>query len=700
MNAPPGPSPLPRLTPRPDVQGLRALAVILVILDHAGVPWLRGGFVGVDVFFVVSGFLISSLLLHELTATGRVRIGRFYARRARRILPAATVVLVATAVFAAVRLSTTRVAEVVDDVRWSAFFAANVHFSRLGTDYFQQDRAVSPVQHFWSLAVEEQFYLCWPALLVVVGAVMVRRRLTTVTVLVGAGSVLSLTWSVLLTSHAPTQAYFSSATRAWELAVGALLALAGRLLPRLPRPLRHVLAVAGLAAVLVAALRYDTATPFPGRYALLPVLGTAALLAAGATGAVGVARLLVLPPLRYVGDISYSLYLWHWPVLVLGAAYVGTSPDTSARAALLAVIVCLSVLTYHLVENPFRRARGPLLRGRRALALWPVALAAVLLSGGWAQAHATGALQARIAGHPAGRPPPRPAAADVADVPERMSSPPVPIRRRLADALRLVDSDAAIPFPLQNLEGLDDDVWNHSFTCYAGWQDEEHEICPMGDRDATRTVVLYGNSHAGMWTPSLDRLGRRDGYRVIPLVKVGCAPFDVEQTDHGSPYPQCPAFRRWAVAQIARLHPDVVVLAYGGLFAGLESDRSIGKAWVSGVESTVRRLRPLAADTKVISDITNLDFPPGDCITRPDSTTSSCMTPEQEVTRLGNSLTRRAVTRLGGEFVDVTGLVCLRRRCPLIVDRIITYRDSAHLTLTWSNLVTDELGRRLRLFTP
>ena len=266
------------------MQGLRAVAVAMVILDHAAVPWLRGGFVGVDVFFVVSGFLISSLLLHEVTDTGRLRIGHFYARRARRILPAATVVLVVTSVFAAVELSTTKVTEIAQDVRWAAFFAANVHFARLDTDYFEQDRAVSPVQHFWSLAVEEQFYLVWPVLLLVVAGVAVRGRLTVITVLVSSAWLLSLTWSVVVTPRSPTASYFSSTTRAWELATGALLALAGHLLPHMPRLARHALSIVGLVGLTVAAVSYDSSTPFPGWRALLPVLGTASLLAAGAAG--------------------------------------------------------------------------------------------------------------------------------------------------------------------------------------------------------------------------------------------------------------------------------------------------------------------------------------------------------------------------------------------------------------------------------
>ena len=684
--------PLPRLSPRADVQGLRALAVAMVIFDHAAVPWLRGGFVGVDVFFVVSGFLISALLLHEVTATGRVRIGHFYARRARRILPAATVVLVATSVFAALELSTTKVVEIVQDVRWAAFFAANVHFARLGTDYFEQDRAVSPVQHFWSLAVEEQFYLVWPVLLLVVALVgAARGMLRVVTVLLCGTWLLSLIWSVVLTPRSPTASYFSSATRAWELATGALLALVGHLLPRMPRLVRHVLSALGLVGLVVAAVSYDSSEPFPGWRALLPVLGAAALLAAGAAGEVGAGRLLTLSPLRYVGDISYSLYLWHWPVLVLGAKYVGDSRSTMETVVMLSVVLALSVCSYHLVENPVRRWRGTILSGRRALGMWPVALTSVVLATVWAGAHATKVFQERLAG----------ASSAVTRAPAGAPPRPVPIARRLANASRLVDSNAPIPFPLQNLDGLKKDVWQFHFTCYSSWKDVGHKICALGDPNAKRTVVLYGNSHAGMWASSLGALGRRDGYRVIPLVKVGCSPFNVEQKNQGAPYPECPAFRRWALRRIDELRPDVVVLAHGGQFTVQPPPgQSFGEMWTKGVSSAVRHMRRLTPEVKVISDITNLDFSPDDCITDPDSTMSSCLAREQKITQIGNSITRRASERLGADFVDVTGLVCLRRRCPIIVDHIVTYHDPGHLSETWTNAISDEFGHLLDLFAP
>ena len=321
---------LPALAPRPDVQGLRALAVCVVIVGHAHIAGFTGGYVGVDVFFVVSGYLISTLLLREATSTGHVRVGAFYARRARRILPAAGLVLAVTSVFAAIELPLSRVPAIVGDARWAAFFLANVHFSQIGTDYFQQDRATSPVQHTWSLAVEEQFYLVWPLALLLVFWLFARRRLLVTRIVVLAAWSASLVWSVVLTESSPVAAYFSSATRAWELATGALLALAGHQLSRLPAWARHVLAVVGLAAIAAAVGWYDESTAFPGWHAALPVAGAAALLAAGAAGTVGAARVLTLKPVRYVGDISYSLYLWHWPVLIMGVFLIGHQPERAA----------------------------------------------------------------------------------------------------------------------------------------------------------------------------------------------------------------------------------------------------------------------------------------------------------------------------------------------------------------------------------
>jgi peptidoglycan/LPS O-acetylase OafA/YrhL len=301
---------------RRELQGLRAVAVLLVVLDHAGVPFLRGGYVGVDVFFVLSGYLITGLLLRQARRGGRIRLSEFYVRRARRILPAAVLTLVVTDLVAHQLLNLVRARQAVSDSVWAAFFMANVHFAQEGSDYFSQLQPPSPVQHYWTLAVEEQFYLVWPVVLAGVLTVpCLRRRLLWIVL---AAAAASLAWSIHSTATDATYAYYSTATRAWELAVGAALAIAA---PRL----RGAAAWLGLACICTAAVAFSSSTPFPGYAALLPTVGAALVIAASNGSA---SRLLSRAPLRYVGDRSYAFYLWHWPVLVIAAEYVGHDLST------------------------------------------------------------------------------------------------------------------------------------------------------------------------------------------------------------------------------------------------------------------------------------------------------------------------------------------------------------------------------------
>ena len=348
---------------RRELQGLRAVAVLLVVLDHAGLPFLQGGYVGVDVFFVLSGYLITGLLLRQARRDGRIRLSDFYVRRARRILPAAVLTLVVTDLVAHQLLNLVRAREAVSDSVWAAFFMANVHFAREGSDYFSQLQPPSPVQHYWTLAVEEQFYLVWPVVLAAVLAVpFLRRRLLWIVLAAGGAS---LAWSIHSTATDATYAYYSTATRAWELALGAALAIAA---PRL----RGAAAWLGLACICTAAVAFSSSTSFPGYAALLPTVGAALVIAAGRGSA---SRLLSLAPFRYVGDRSYAFYLWHWPVLVIAAEYVGHELSTVVRLGLLVGAFGLSILSYALYENPIRQMRW---RPQTGALLWPASAAVIL----------------------------------------------------------------------------------------------------------------------------------------------------------------------------------------------------------------------------------------------------------------------------------------------------------------------------------
>jgi peptidoglycan/LPS O-acetylase OafA/YrhL len=371
---------------RPDIEGMRAVAVGLVLLFHGfGAPF-TGGFVGVDVFFVISGFLITNLLLNERTRTGRISISRFYARRVRRILPAATLVVLATVFATYYWLGFIAGNQIAEDAKWTAVFSANIHFGLLGTDYLGSQLPPSPLQHMWSLGVEEQFYLVWPGLflglvLLVRGARHRNALAAALLVIIGA----SLAWSIIQTWSNATWAYFSPLTRAWELALGALVAVLAPVAARVrPSWLIQVLSLCGIAGIVVSALVLNSSTRYPGWAVALPVISTALLIAAGcANQRTLVGRALAVRPMQWIGARSYSLYLWHWPFLIIAAQYAAHDLSAMQNAGLLLLALAATALTYRFIENPVRRARVLATRTGLTLALGAVLIVVTVATAQW-----------------------------------------------------------------------------------------------------------------------------------------------------------------------------------------------------------------------------------------------------------------------------------------------------------------------------
>ena len=342
----------PERVRRADIQGLRALAVAGVIATHL-TGWPASGYLGVDVFFVVSGFVITGLLLRERDRSGRTRMRAFYARRARRILPLALVVLALTVAASAWAYSGPRLDEIRTDTLWAALFAANWRFAEVGSDYFALGETPSPELHFWSLGVEEQFYLVWPWLLAGAAAVGLRLTRDSTRAVVGGLSLVvvgaSLAWAAVQAGSDPTTAYYSSVTRAWELGLGAALACIPAAAVRLPGAARAILSWAGLAVVVASfAVLAEVPPPFPA--ALLTTAGTLAILAAGIGRPIRSAVLLTNPVSRYLGDISYGLYLWHFPLVVLLPLVIPVSP--TERVLVVGLTLGLAATSYHLLERP------------------------------------------------------------------------------------------------------------------------------------------------------------------------------------------------------------------------------------------------------------------------------------------------------------------------------------------------------------
>ncbi|ANH36746.1 O-acetyltransferase OatA [Nocardioides dokdonensis FR1436] len=676
---------------RSDVQGLRALAVVVVIAAHAGVPFLPGGFVGVDVFFVISGFLITGLLVREADRTGRVSLVGFWSRRARRILPAATLVIAVTLVAALVWLPLITARDLVDDAVWSGLFAANLHFAGEGVSYFAEGSAPSALQHYWSLAVEEQFYVVWPLVMLALAAVSRRRLLLVLLAVTGA----SFAWSLVATAADPAAAYFSTPARVWELGIGAVLALVlPRLAPRVPRPASWLLGAGGLVAILLACVVLSPATAFPGYAALLPVLGAAALLVAGATPA-GHPRpivwLLTCRPARVLGDWSFSLYLWHWPALVITEQHLGRALSVTERLVTVVVVVNLAALTYRYVETPFRTGRISLrLPAPRTLVLYPASLVLVAAAAGGTWGYTS------WQGGELGNNPP----IELADSREHHDETVALVKASVRAAREKVAVPSDLTPDLLDLRQSVADVGE------CDYEDDVRRLCVRGDAQGDRTVVVIGDSHARAWIPAVERITQDYGWRAFYLVKPQCPAghVSVAPLKESVVFTGCDEFQDWVSDQVAALSPDLVVVASSPPVNGVWIDdrRAVTIELVApelerGYDELFTELQANADRVVLIKDVPKSATDPGECLTSATPSLGTCMfEPVERSTILGDVVVKSALLA-GADVVDPTPWLCYEGDCPVVVGGTLTYRDTDHLTTEYAAGLAGSLGRALRM---
>ena len=687
---------------RGDIQGLRAIAVLTVMVGHAGLGPLTGGFVGVDVFFVISGFLITQLLLAEAERSGRVSMTGFYARRARRILPAASVVLVVTVLASLFLLSALDAAGLVRDAVWAALFAANIRFAQQGVDYFAQDASPSAIQHYWSLAVEEQFYLVWPLVILLLcswrfaSSPPLRRRLFAAISLI---SLASLVWSAYRTAQEPESAYFSSLTRGWELGIGAICALAAhRGTTGWPAWARNVIAGGGLAAIVVACVTYTDAAPFPGLAAALPVLGTAAVIFAGSGRQERpslVARGVSVRPLRVVGDWSYSLYLWHWPLLVVAPLALGADLNTLQAVAMLCLTFLLAGATYRWVETPFRS--GLRWRPPRALVLYPISLVLVLGAAGIGRVYTD-----RQVGEQGDDP-----AVTLTDFGvDRPSD--YHLRRDPAAALVQASVIAAqhgmaVPSDLTpDLLDVEADVPDVGECEYARMVTT---LCPRGDLDGDQVMVVLGDSHGRMWIPALDEIAEQNGYVVYYLVKPQCtaALVDVARLGTHDPWPECEDFHKWTDAQLAELHPDLTVVATSPPVAGIylddgtlvQEDDRVADLMGEGLADLFASVEPHTDRLVVIGDVPKLEEPPSVCLSTGDPDLGDCLYSPDRLSAEIRDRSREAAEAAAARFIDPSRWLCLREVCPSVIGSWISYRDRGHLSTPYARALAGPLAEAM-----
>ena len=683
-----------------------------VVLFHAHVGILHGGYVGVDVFFVVSGYLITGLLWGELRKNHRISLPSFYARRARRLLPASILVVVATAIASRIWLPPLDLPGVAKDGIACALYVGNYRFAFQQTDYLNATAAPSPFQHYWSLGVEEQFYLVWPLLLLVGSLVWRRRRRNgepqgpdawAAMALLAAVTLGSFALSVWLTSANQPWAFFSLPTRAWELGAGGLLALASPLVENLPERLAGSLAWGGLAAIAGSFFLIGTSTPFPGVASLAPVLGTVATIAGGSSPT-GPGRLLGRSGARLVGRISYSWYLWHWPFLVLAPDALGHPLNLVENLFVALISGVVALVSFVVIESPARASSWLSALARRSL------LAGGSLSAGGAVACvAIAATVPSLGGH--GRAPV--AAIHAPSVPAAHTQAAVDPRQAAITAVNSQVqaqvaaslSTAQVPANLQPSAATahHDDPPVFYDGCMDSYLDSTVEQCAFGDETSTTSVVLFGDSHAAMWFPALDYAANQEGWKLYNWTKATCPPIDAQIWSPvlGRNFTECETWRQNVLARIAEVHPAVVVLGMARHYIAEYGFVPYQPTWNQGLGEMISSIVKLGPKVVVLGPVPKPPFIVPSCLSENLSDAQKCQVPQNVgFDEAGEALESQAAIQAGASYVQTEPWFCAGGQCADIVGNIEVWRDDNHITATYSKFLGPAMAAELAAVIP
>ena len=590
------------------IQGLRALAAILVTLFHARL--VPGGFIGVDIFYVISGYLITGLILREIEKTGTLDLKSFYQRRIKRLLPTSVFVLFVTAIFAWILFPPITRDSLGRDLFAAAAYISNYLFAWWQNDYQNLNATPSPFIHYWSLAVEEQFYLVWPIFILFLARYGKRVILGGIAVT----TALSLLFSIYLTQAAPIWAFYSLPTRAWELGFGALLLF----IPDFKKKMR-ILPWLGFLGIAISALNFNENTAFPGKNALLPVLATTVLMA----------TIKYWPPLfddlansgisQWLGAISYPLYLWHWPALVLPSSALGRPLRIYERFLCIVLTVVLAHLTSKYIEDPLRHKK------LRTATVYKGAVITTALS--------------LIAG--------------------------IVIA---SSASSIITTKGAASYKFDLVKVMEKPAV-YGDGCHVNYGETKSGYCTYGNKNSSTTIVLYGDSHAAQWFPALEKLANERGFKLVSLTKSACPAVDSKRPDQGAfKMVHCTKWRQNSIARIAKIRPMAVITSSFQYFTPANTKVSRSQWWSDGQRKLLKDLQGSTAHLIYISDTPRplRDIP--NCLASRNS--SSCDSTEKS----------RVSIVSGFQVVDPTPWLCTSY-CPAIVDGTVAYRDASHISV-------------------
>lgn len=680
---------------RLDIEGLRAIAVVFVVVWHAGVPQLPGGFIGVDVFFVISGFLMTGILYRELTTSGRILFLDFFARRVKRLIPASALTIAVTLIAAWFVLPASRVLEIAYDGIAATLYVVNWRLADGAVDYFAQDQSASPLQHFWSLSVEEQFYILWPLLIGVVALLVAWGFCSAQTGTTAALAIIfltSLAWSVFYTDGNAGRAYFVTTTRLWELALGGLVAVALAHRSAFPKAASAVLSWAGLAAVIASGLFFTTEMPFPGWIALLPTFGTAALIAfTPSAGGAGPLLILSVRPMTWIGSISYSLYLWHWPVIILGAAVItsATRELTVTEGLMLAALSVIPAwLSLKYVENPVRRAvwtnenQGNTFFMAFVATAIPLALAMAMATTIRAEEPIRQA-QSKPAAFSTG------SSLEVTEPigaeqlqPDPATSPAGEVRDT-AETIYPRPSDASASLPPHQRAGCHTDIESDAF-----------QVCEYGDLDSEFSIMIAGDSHAAQWVSALIDLSEENDWKLLVATKSTC-PLNTAaiRLANVGDYSAC---ARWNQSALSYFdgpdRPDVLLHTNSVYTTTVQGG---AEAFVAGGVEVIERARAAGVNVVALRDTPRPSVNVAECVAANLETLSACAFDRAGALASSDQAQAGMVAETGIPAIDLTGWMCPRESCAPVIGGILVWRDSNHITNEYSRTLSEPLSEEL-----
>ena len=729
---------------RPEIDGLRAIAVTLVILCHLGITGFSGGYVGVDIFFVISGFLITNLLINEYknnlvdSKRGWISFRNFYLRRIKRIVPMALTVIVAALIYSYLNYSQARFSQVRNDAIWASLFGANIHYMQESLNYFQQAQSVSLLQHYWSLAVEEQFYLVFPALFLLVARIKVKAKSWVVAPLVVVAIISLASLVRAITTANPTQSYFDSFDRAYELGIGALLALVLALRKfNLGNVSSNLLSIAGIACIALSVITFDTGSSFPGASALVPTIGAALILFSetNSTKLSVVGSTLARKPLVFIGKLSYSIYLWHWLVIIVIKDQVSGSP-IFVNSLIIATTLLLSIIGYQLIEHPIRSldiptrfkqpaalsARSKVISASASLTVFALVFAVVtgrIDLGSSEKVITAPVIQSTPVPTETSSATPSPTASSSASAElsaEPSASPslfvqPTPTPKALSytqllDAFKekvsdgnMLNSVPAKMYPtVSQLTPLRDAQWRTCMDVAV-----RAITCEFGNKSAAKTAVILGDSFALATYPTI--LGALDltKWHVIGLNMRECMVADVVPFNWdgaGGIRTDCAPHRDWTFSYLQEIKPDVIFISDQPYHPIAIGDKDSGDAhdqlWEEGLQRSMQTLKKL--DSKIVylgTPDSGWETSLIGCTNAQGELKKSCF---GSVAKDRNYvLTQKSATEaVGGLFVDLKGWICDFGTCPPIIDNTPVFYDGAHFSEAFAAKIAPLLAALLR----